>query len=615
MKFPVAALFRAPVPARFLRLFLFLVVGLMFGGAALPAQAPAVGLHYGSDFSTTQYEDFGAWLGRKVMYRVTFLDKTSWSTIQDCPLIETSKKWVNSYPGRVEVISVPMFANGDTSGFSSITSGKRDGVFRAIAQKIQNAGIADKIIIRLAWEANGDWYNWSFLKNPSGFKSAYRHIVWQMKKVAPKLRFEFNISCLANRNGGAKWTEGYPGNDVIDVISMDIYDHWNPWSTMMAGDAGLAEMRDFAAKNNKFEAFAEWSCSTTPNGHGDNAGFIRAMASWMDARPGKVLYHSYWNTSDGAKGLVFSLVSAILVPQAAAEYKKEFGGGTSTAAAVAGNTAPKISAISDKTIGVNGTTGAISFTVSDAQTSASQLKIITNTSDQLLVPPSRVSVGGSGSNRTVTVTPVSNKSGWTTVWVKVSDGQLTSTVSFLVHVTATNLTFRNIGSNNVAGSHKENDPYVRMYARGYDIAGTADEFYFGEVPLQGDTELIVKVNSLDGPHAWSKAGLMFRGSTAADAAFVSVFVTPTKGVLLQWRSGNGLHAASSTPLARSAPRWLRLIRDGDAFHAFSSSDGENWEWVESVAVDLPGTARAGLAVVSHDPDAGATALFQSFRID
>src|SRR5690606_5569625 len=96
-------------------------LGLLLTAATAQAQSPAIGLHYGSDFSTTQYEDFGAWLGRKVMYRVTFLDKTSWSTIESCPLIATSKKWVQSYPGRVEVISTPMFANGDKSGFSSIT--------------------------------------------------------------------------------------------------------------------------------------------------------------------------------------------------------------------------------------------------------------------------------------------------------------------------------------------------------------------------------------------------------------------------------------------------------------------------------------------------------------
>lgn len=597
--------------SRFNPVLLLAFATLAVGAASVGrAQAPALGLHYGSDFSISQYESFSGWIGRKVMYRVSFLDKRSWSLMQDAAVIDIARSWVKSYPGRVEVLSVAMFADGDTGGFPSITNGSRNAVFEGIASRIQAAGIADRVIIRLAWEANGSWYKWSYLKDPAGFRAAFRHIVWRMRLRAPNLRFEFNVSNLAGAGlNNADWREGYPGDDAVDVISMDIYDHWNPWTRMLSGAAGLHEMREFAKAHNKPEAYTEWACSTLSNGHGDNPGFMRSMSDWMDARPGKVLYHSYWNTRDGAAGRIFGVVD---VPQAAAEFKRLFG---PPPASPATNTRPSISGLNDRTISANSSTGAMAFTVRDSETSAGNLTITTNSSDQLLLPLSRIRVDGTGNNRTITVTPVTNKTGWATVWVKVSDGSLTQTASFVLSVTGTNFTFTNVGGSAVAGAKVVNDPYVKMYARGYDIAGQSDQFYFAEQALRGDTELIVKVNSLSGPDAWSKAGLMFRSSTAANAAFAAVLITPDRGAILQWRTADGASAGSSAPVTAKAPQWLRLIRDGDVFHGFCSDDGQSWTWIESVTVPLPDTARSGLAVTAHDVDAGATALFQNFRID
>jgi hypothetical protein len=595
-----------PVRAVLLRRF-FLLLPLLCGAIAASAQEPAVGLHYGSDFAMAQYDSFGAWLGRKVLYRITFLEKTSWAAITDAALVEKSKTWVNSYPGRIEVMSVPMFANGDTSGFTSITSGQRDGAFRSIASKIQAAGIASKVIVRLAWEANGDWYSWSYLRNPTGFKAAYRRIVSVMRSAAPGLRFEFNISNLAVRGtGGAKWTDGYPGDDVVNVISMDIYDHWNTWTTMVTGDAGLAEMRNFAKAHNKPEAYTEWACKTTPQGGGDNPGFIRAMSDWMDQRPGGVLYQAYWNTTGGGAGLVYSTTTSVL-SNAAGQYKELFG-------AAPPNTAPTISRVGARTININSSTGAIAFTVGDSQTAASNLRVTANVSDSSLIPLSRVVLGGSGANRTVTVSPVSNKTGWSTIWLKVSDGQMAKVTSFVVQVSAT-LTYIDIGTPNVAGGQSISNGVISMRASGYDISSVSDECRFGHAAMPGDAELTVEVAKLSTTHAWTKAGLMFRSSTAANSAFVGLFVTPSQGIVLQWRAVNGGASSARTPVSGRPPKWLRLTRSGDSFYAFSSNDGVDWDLVETTGVNLPDTARGGLALVSHSPNTLAYADFDNFDVD
>jgi hypothetical protein len=55
-----------------------------------------------------------------------------------------------------------------------------------------------------------------------------------------------------------------------------------------------------------------------------------------------------------------------------------------------------------------------------------------------LVPTNNIVFGGSGANRTVTVTPATNQNGAATITVSVSDGQLSTNTSFLVTVNPVN---------------------------------------------------------------------------------------------------------------------------------------------------------------------------------
>ena len=90
------------------------------------------------------------------------------------------------------------------------------------------------------------------------------------------------------------------------------------------------------------------------------------------------------------------------------------------------NDAPTISNIPDLTINQDTSTGPISFTVGDVDTAASSLVLSATSSNPTLVPVSNIVFGGSGSNRTVTVTPATNQFGSATITVTVSDGSLTA---------------------------------------------------------------------------------------------------------------------------------------------------------------------------------------------
>ena len=102
------------------------------------------------------------------------------------------------------------------------------------------------------------------------------------------------------------------------------------------------------------------------------------------------------------------------------------------------NTAPTVSAVSSRSIQEDSSTGSISFSISDRETSASYLSVYAYSSNPSLVPNSNISLGGSGSSRTVTVRPAANAYGTATITLSVSDGSNWASTSFAVTVSAVN---------------------------------------------------------------------------------------------------------------------------------------------------------------------------------
>jgi hypothetical protein len=98
------------------------------------------------------------------------------------------------------------------------------------------------------------------------------------------------------------------------------------------------------------------------------------------------------------------------------------------------NTAPTITAVASQTINANGATGALAFTVGDAETAATALTVTATSSNTTLVPAAGLVLGGSGASRTLTVTPAANAIGTATLTLTVSDGALKTSTAFTLTV-------------------------------------------------------------------------------------------------------------------------------------------------------------------------------------
>jgi len=102
---------------------------------------------------------------------------------------------------------------------------------------------------------------------------------------------------------------------------------------------------------------------------------------------------------------------------------------------------------------------------------------------------------------------------------------------------------------------------------------------------------------------------MFRSTTTASSAHVSLFVTPGKGIAMQCRPSAGATSRQVAQISGVAPVFLRLTRKGNSFVGAWSSDWSTWHTVGSVSVAVAADALAGLALTSHNTASTATAEF------
>ena len=109
--------------------------------------------------------------------------------------------------------------------------------------------------------------------------------------------------------------------------------------------------------------------------------------------------------------------------------------GTTFADVAGTNNPPSLTPIANRTIAASSSTGPLPFTVSDLETPAGGLTLSTASSNPTLVPTNNIVFGGSGSNRTVNVTPVAGQQGTVLITISVTDGNgATAFTSFQISV-------------------------------------------------------------------------------------------------------------------------------------------------------------------------------------
>jgi hypothetical protein len=292
-----------------------------FGG---PNQVPATN------------DAFCAYRGAPCDLAHVFLARNSWAAIVQPSFAETNYQ---GWPGRL-LISAPLFPENAGASLTTCATGAYDANWRTFGNTLNSSGRQNSII-RLGWQANGDWFQWA-ATNAAAYRSCWQHVADAIRSTAnpdPVLDWTINAH-YSQEPPSHNPADIYPGDQWVDSIGIDSYDHYPPSPTLAAFNAqaqavgGITWLYNFARAHGKQFGVGEWGVApgSGQNGGGDNANFIQWMWDWFQARAGQgLLYESYFNTCEpGNVGSnLYQPVGpgcVIINPASSARYRSLWGG-------------------------------------------------------------------------------------------------------------------------------------------------------------------------------------------------------------------------------------------------------------------------------------------------
>ena len=206
-----------------------------------------------------------------------------------------------------------------------------------------------------------------------------------------------------------------------------------------------------------------------------------------------------------------------------------------------------------------------------------------------------------------------------------ASGPFVGTADLRVDVAPT-LTALTVGTTTAAGSWSEADTVPGSHAggtitligggTGLSSSGTADGFYFLAAPVTGDFDCSVRIASLVNPGASSscRIGLMARASTAPNAPYALSFYRGTGEHGFQARLTAGADPYDSIgTTVYTMPGWVRLVRVGNDFTAYSGDDGLTWtlRGVTQTVATIGASPLVGLALTSAVTATASTATLDN----
>lgn len=171
------------------------------------------------------------------------------------------------------------------------------------------------------------------------------------------------------------------------------------------------------------------------------------------------------------------------------------------------------------------------------------------------------------------------------------------------------------GKTNVAGSR------MTICGSGAGIDNLRDGFQYAyKTNTNFEIEMTTRIVNWNPHEGWSKAGIMFRSSNDNNAAHISIFLTGSQGIRMQWRRNNGADTSITGERAgNNVPVWLKLIKIGNTitgYFSYNSTDGQNGTWtvVRTVDMNMGFNHLYGRAVTSSEDEQFASAIFDQTSV-
>lgn len=281
--------------------------------------------------TTAKLNRAGTWRGRPMDFATVYPPYDTWAQIQGGSYVIEN---MAGYRGRLAV-GLPLLPKNRKEQWKDILDGSHDHVFRAIAQQLVDNGHSDAAI-RMGVEANGYWFPWSVtLDTVDEFKASYRRIEKIMSSVSKDFTFWLDLNCGTVLTGShdrlAPLIEMYPGDDVVDGISMDHYNRYKllakdeaTWTRAIAPSwaPGLRDGIDFARAHGKGFAVPEWGLDGV-QGPGDSVYFMEKMHQLFVDNADVLVFENYFSEPNSyIKGDLFQTSQN---PKSGAYYRQHWG--------------------------------------------------------------------------------------------------------------------------------------------------------------------------------------------------------------------------------------------------------------------------------------------------
>lgn len=276
-------------------------------------------------------ETWAAQRGRPVNVVNVFTDlKTkSWDVIVDPVYVWDHLK---GFKGQV-VVSQPLWPiaftdRKPTEHLRYCAQGNYTAQWKKFGTSMVKAGRSDAIV-RLAWEANGTWFDWQ-ASDTGLWKQCFQNTVRAIRSTNRAAKIEWSINAhyshlpLNTHNA----YDLYPGDGFVDIVGMSAYDHYPPsrdqtaWDQQFRGQGGLLDLIVFAHSHDKKFAVGEWGVSSKVGAGGmDNPFYVQKMHDVFSFFRNDLAYEAYHN--EAVKGKV---MSALFIPdantQSSAKYRQ-----------------------------------------------------------------------------------------------------------------------------------------------------------------------------------------------------------------------------------------------------------------------------------------------------
>jgi RHS repeat-associated protein len=158
---------------------------------------------------------------------------------------------------------------------------------------------------------------------------------------------------------------------------------------------------------------------------------------------------------------------------------------------------------------------------------------------------------------------------------------------------------------------------IQGAGQGISSLMTSDSFHFVYQSLPGDGTIVARVVSLTGGSSNEAAGVMIRETLNAGATsgYAGFFGLDADGIFYYRPSTGASTTSAGGQGGVSVPYWVKVVRSGSTFNAYSSSNGSTWTQLGATeTLTMAQGVYIGLGVTSNSTSELATATLDNVSI-